>query len=265
MPDSGFYLLPRNKLYKKEKTNRLKNFPAGYMGSFYRNVADNVDNFLGSDFYSRIATDSDIPTEDVQNTLSLKSFIYSLIEILCFPNPLVKKMYKKYQIDRILCYHFLTDTDSTFLQFVIVSYPASNFPECDVRDTIFEVIVKTEIFKRLDTSHSFWKKIDAQKPKRQKKLGLYEVENIDDLCYVTLAVNPKEYFEFFKDYSTNSKHKGIKKGSKGMDFENYPERIKCLKNFDIFEHPKNEYKQVTRFMIKKGEMVTTSVVEKNKR
>ena len=50
-----------------------------------------------------------------------------------------------------------------------------------------------------------------------------------------------------------------------MDFENYAERIKCLKNFDTFEHPKNEYKQVTRFMIKKGEMVTTSVVEKNKR
>ena len=91
MPDSRFYLLPRNKLYKKEKTNRLKNFPAGYMGSSYRNLADNVDNFLGLDFYPRIATDSDIPTEDVQNTLPLKSFIYSLIEILCFPNPLVKK------------------------------------------------------------------------------------------------------------------------------------------------------------------------------
>ena len=36
------------------------------MGSFYRNLADNVDNFVGSDFYSQIATDSDIPTEDVQ-------------------------------------------------------------------------------------------------------------------------------------------------------------------------------------------------------
>ena len=52
MSDSGFYLLPTNKLQKKEKTNRLKNFPAGYVGSFYRNLADNVDNFVGSDFYS---------------------------------------------------------------------------------------------------------------------------------------------------------------------------------------------------------------------
>ena len=66
MSDSGFYLLPTNKLYKKEKSNRLKNFPAGYVGSFYRNLADNIDNFVGCDFYSRIAIDSDILTEDVQ-------------------------------------------------------------------------------------------------------------------------------------------------------------------------------------------------------
>ena len=47
MSDSRFYLLPTNKLYKKEKTERLKNFPAGYVGSFYRNLAHNVGNFVG--------------------------------------------------------------------------------------------------------------------------------------------------------------------------------------------------------------------------
>ena len=66
MTDSGFYLLSMNKLYKKEKTERLKNFPAGYVGSFYKNLADNNDNFFGSDFCSRTAADSDIPKEDVQ-------------------------------------------------------------------------------------------------------------------------------------------------------------------------------------------------------
>ena len=65
MSESGFYLLP-TKLYKKEKTFQLKNFPAGYVGSFYRNLSDNVDNFLGSDFYSRITADADIPKKDVQ-------------------------------------------------------------------------------------------------------------------------------------------------------------------------------------------------------
>ena len=66
MSDSGFFLLPTNKLYKKENTRRLKNFPAGYVGNFYRNFADNVDNFTGSDFYSRIASDATIPKEYVQ-------------------------------------------------------------------------------------------------------------------------------------------------------------------------------------------------------
>ena len=56
MSKSGFYLLPTNKLYKKENTRQLNNFPAGYVGSFYRNLAYNIDN----------GSDSDIPREDVQ-------------------------------------------------------------------------------------------------------------------------------------------------------------------------------------------------------
>ena len=41
--------------------------------------------------------------------LSLKSFTYSLTEILSFPDPIVKKIYEKYQIDCLMCYHILTD------------------------------------------------------------------------------------------------------------------------------------------------------------
>ena len=66
MSDTGFYSLPTGKLYKKIETKRLKNFPASYVGRFYRNLADNVDNFLGSDFYGRITNDANIPPEDVQ-------------------------------------------------------------------------------------------------------------------------------------------------------------------------------------------------------
>ena len=66
MSDSVFLLLPTNKLYKKENTKRLKNFPARYVEGFYRNSAENVHNFIGSDFYSRITADVGIPREDVQ-------------------------------------------------------------------------------------------------------------------------------------------------------------------------------------------------------
>ena len=67
MSDTVFFLLPTNKLYKKENTRRLKNFPTGYVGNIYRNLADNINT--DSDFYSKIAADSDIPKEDVQKYL----------------------------------------------------------------------------------------------------------------------------------------------------------------------------------------------------
>ena len=50
MSDSGFFSLPTCKLYQKRETSRLKNFPAGYVSNYYRNLADNVDNFLSSEF-----------------------------------------------------------------------------------------------------------------------------------------------------------------------------------------------------------------------
>ena len=79
MPESGFYLLPTNKLYKKQDTYHLKNFPAGYIGSFYRNLSDNVGNFLGSDFYSRIRADADIPKEDIFWQLLTLQKVFRLI------------------------------------------------------------------------------------------------------------------------------------------------------------------------------------------
>ena len=120
-----------------------------------------------------------------------------------------------------MCNHILTDTDSTSLQFIVISDPSSDFPESKITDVIFEIIVKTDIYKRFDASHPFWEKFNARKPKRQKTLCLYEVERVDNPCYVTIAVNPKEYFEFFHDYLVNKKHKGIKKGSRGMEYQNF--------------------------------------------
>ena len=64
MSDTGFFLLPTNKLYKKENTKRLKNFPGGYVGSFYRNLADRVDT--NNDFLATISNDVNIPKNDIQ-------------------------------------------------------------------------------------------------------------------------------------------------------------------------------------------------------
>ena len=65
--------MPTGKLHKKEKQKRLKNFPAGYIGNFYRNLADNIDNFVGSEFYGRITNDANLPSADLQKYILVTS------------------------------------------------------------------------------------------------------------------------------------------------------------------------------------------------
>ena len=108
--------------------------------------------------------------------LSLKSFVYTLSEIFCFPDEVVKRIYEIYSIEKIICYHVLTDTYSTSLQFLIISDPASNIPEPKIRDIIFELIINTKIYNRFDTSHPFWHNLNARKPKRQKTWSLRDRE-----------------------------------------------------------------------------------------
>ena len=59
----------------------------------------------------------------------------------------------------------------------------------------------------------------------KKCLGYFEIKHIDKPSFATIAVTPKEYYEFFEDNSFNKKHKDIKKGSSGMDFENFVHKI----------------------------------------
>ena len=44
---------------------------------------------------------------------------------------------------------------------------------------------------RLDTSHELFDKFFCRDESTKKKVGLYEVESIDNANLVTIAVNPK--------------------------------------------------------------------------
>ena len=137
--------------------------------------------------------------------LSLKSFIDDLVETFYFPSQLVLDIYKKYKIQKIKINHIVTGTDSAALQFIIISDRNSDTPERKFRDIILEVIVATKIYKRFDSSYEFWDNFEARKTSRKKKLGYYEVENIDNPSYVTIPVNLKEYFEVFKNQKNEQK------------------------------------------------------------
>ena len=113
--------------------------------------------------------------------------------------------------------------------------------------------------RNFDSSHEFWDIFGFRKENRKKKLGYYEIENIDNPCLVTIALNLKEHLEVLNNLKLNKKHKGIKNGSTGLNFENFASRIKSLVNFDAFEKPPTEVKQVSKLTVNKGEMVKKTV------
>ena len=65
--------MPAGKLHRKTKTKKVENFPIGYVGKFYRNLAQDIDSSVNQDFYGRIANDAEIPSEDVQKYFLVNS------------------------------------------------------------------------------------------------------------------------------------------------------------------------------------------------
>ena len=148
----------------------------------------------------------------------------------------------------------LTDTDSTCLQFLFISSSKSNICEKKYRDIILKAITPSKTYERFHSSHKYWEKFDAQQENLRKCLGYSEIESIDNPCFLTNTCNPKEYYELLENTHVNKKHKGIKKGSPGMNFENYASRITSLTNFDTFEKPPADYKEVSRLTVLEGEI-----------
>ena len=153
-----------------------------------------------------------------------------MIDVFCFPNVDIQSIYEYYQIEKCFLYQNLTDTDSTSLLFTFICNLEFVVPESKARKIIFECMVKSKILDRLDLADEFWKKLEVHNVATKKQMGLFEIENIDNPKVCTIAVNPKEYFEKFKNRNINKKHEGVKKGTPGMMFENYAARIKRLRS-----------------------------------
>ena len=80
---------------------------------------------------------------------------------------------------------------------------------------------------------------------RQLKTGRsYEIESIDNANVITISVNPKEYFEKYRDKTVNKKHKGLKKDTPGMNFEAYSQCICSLHEFCTNQKPKKLNKNI---------------------
>ena len=105
----------------------------------------------------------------------------------------------------------MSDTGSTSTSYVFICNLSCSVYEKTAKNVILEVLIKSKVFNRLDLSDDFWEQFNVQNKDLKRQVGLYEVENIDNTNILTIAINPKEYFEKYKDYSINKRQKAREK------------------------------------------------------
>ena len=189
--------------------------------------------------------------------VSLKALVYDLIDIFCFPDQEIEELYAVNNILKCFIYLIFTDTDSCSIQFLFINDLKSNISERKARDLIFEILIR-KLAPRLDTTNDFYANFKYQNKEVKKQVGLYEVESISNPNIITLAVNPKEYFEVFCSKEINKKHKGIKKNTPGMNFESFASRIMNIREYSYADKNPKKIKQ-KRFQVKKTHMQMTTV------
>ena len=163
--------------------------------------------------------------------VSIKSFVYDLIDVFIFPNAEIREIYDKYKVNHCYLDLNLTDGDSTSMFFIFTCDLNSNIREDKVRNIISEVMLKSKVFDRLDLSAEFYQQFNWQNPDLKKQVGFFEIENIEKPNIITIALNPKEYYECFSDHSDNKKHKELKKSILDIDFDSCSNRLSNLNEY----------------------------------
>ena len=154
----------------------------------------------------------------------------------------------------------LTNTDSCSLQFLFLTRLKSQISEDQTRKLIFEIIL-LKIGHRLDTSDEFYEQFLCRNEKTKKQVGLYEVESVDNANLITIAVDPKEYYEIFRNKSINKKHNGVKKSTPGMNFESFASRIMDVREYTYSQKKPKSLTQ-RKFQLKNTSMKLVSVKRK---
>ena len=123
-------------------------------------------------------------------------------------------------------------------------------------------MLKSKVFHRLDLSAEFYEQFDCRNKSLKKRVGFFEIESIDKPNVITIALNPKEYYQRFIDHSDNKKHKGLKKSTSAMDFDFYSNRLSDLTEYsNEFLYNPNKVEQIEqkRFEVKNEPMQMKSV------
>ena len=93
-------------------------------------------------------------------------------------------------------------------------------------------MIVSKVINRLDLSDHFWAQFEVQDKTLKKHVHLYEVESIHNPNIIPISVNPREYFENYRNKRINKIHKRLKRDTAGMDFEAYSSRLLSLHEFN---------------------------------
>ena len=94
--------------------------------------------------------------------VSLKSFVYDLIDVFSFPTEEVKMIYDQYSVIKCHLYLDLTNISSRSIVFNLICKKERNVKKSESRKTIFDILKQSLIAKRLfqirfsDLSDMFW-------------------------------------------------------------------------------------------------------------
>ena len=78
--------------------------------------------------------------------------------------------------------------------FVFICDLNSCISEDKARNIIFDVMLESKVFDRLDLLAKFYEQFNCRNEELRKRVGLFEIEGIDKPNIITIALNPKEYY-----------------------------------------------------------------------
>ena len=102
--------------------------------------------------------------------MSLKSFVFDIVDVVYFPIEEVKMIYDKYDI--IKCYMYLnqTGTNSCLCFFNFICQKECNIKGSESRNLIFEILKQSKIAERLDISDPFWSQFEILNKNVRKQM-----------------------------------------------------------------------------------------------
>ena len=100
-----------------------------------------------------------------------------------FPTPKILKIYHKYDVHYCYLYQNVTDTDSTSMFFVFLCNLNSCLSEDKARNIIFEVMLESKVFDRLDLSVQFYEQFDCRNEDLKKGLDYLKSKILIMLTY----------------------------------------------------------------------------------